>query len=68
MWTIWRACDRPRFKAALSRAIDGEAVTVNITQDDRVNEDYFLVEPIDFTYTDGQLLVTLEFHYRSLRR
>ncbi|MEV0536641.1 hypothetical protein [Kitasatospora sp. NPDC050463] len=56
----------PELKAALSRVMDGDEVRVNITQDDRVDEDYSLVEAIDFTYADGQLLVTLNFatdHY-----
>ncbi|MFC1412861.1 ATP-binding protein [Streptacidiphilus sp. N1-12] len=48
-------------RAALKRAMDGDDVTVNITLDDRLDEDLSIAEPVALSYAHGQLLVTLCF-------
>jgi hypothetical protein len=51
----------PDLRVALNRAMDGENVTVNITLDDRIDDDYSIVEPVDFAYAEGRLLVAIGF-------
>jgi hypothetical protein len=46
-------------KAALKRALDGDEAFVNVTHDDSIDEDYSIVEPVSFTFSADQLVVSV---------
>ncbi|MGQ4416287.1 helix-turn-helix domain-containing protein [Streptomyces sp. SAS_269] len=46
-------------KNALKRAMDGGDVTVNITHDESVDEEYSIGEPVSFKYSGGSLSVSV---------
>ncbi|MGW3186110.1 ATP-binding protein [Kitasatospora sp. NPDC001119] len=48
-------------KAALRRAQGGGDVTINVTRDPSVDEDYSTAEPISFKFSAGQLLLSIAF-------
>ncbi len=46
-------------KEALRRALDGDEVVINVTHDDRVEEDYSIAEPVSIKLSAGQLVVSV---------
>ncbi|MER7919056.1 MULTISPECIES: ATP-binding protein [unclassified Streptomyces] len=46
-------------KAALKRAMDGDDVAVNVTHDENVDEDYSIAEPVSFSFSAGQLTISI---------
>ncbi|MFF7249858.1 ATP-binding protein [Embleya sp. NPDC008237] len=50
-------------KAALKQAMEGDDVEVRVTHDDNVDEDYSIAEPISFTFSAGQLSISVSVGY-----
>ncbi|GHI02498.1 ATP-binding protein [Streptomyces cellostaticus] len=46
-------------KGALKRAMGGDEVTVNVTRDDSVDDEYSIAEPISIKFSEGALSVSV---------